>query len=343
VTGLKMLGVLILVTALIGAAVLAYAVGAWVLGLVVGLGVWCYCLYVAFSRSTLRTIVRVDKAGQNTTFQVSAWRYPYWRNWALIGVVLIPLLAMAVPLVALVRSGDLMLTANTQLTPLPATMVMVPSPTYTNVPRDMRTKPAAVTQTPTALPATDTPEPTPTVPAPSETRPASTPTPSPTAQHPTSAMRATTAVSTSTSSPTMVPPTLTPTASPTWTPPAFPTETPFPIVTNPVPISPLPGREYKNPVTFSWNGTLYAGQSYRVLVRHVVSGDVVESVALTSQDWTIDLPAIRFGEWRWDVAVVDATGIVVSSPEQSFWFNPLPGTRRPSPTPSSTPRRNAAP
>jgi hypothetical protein len=114
-------------------------------------------------------------------------------------------------------------------------------------------------------------------------------------------------------------------------------------VTNPLPISPLPGREYKNPVTFSWDGMLYAGQSYRVLVRHVVSGDFVESVALTSQNWTVDLPAQRFGEWRWDVAVVDANGIVASSPEQPFWFNPLPGTRRPSPTPSTTPRRTASP
>jgi hypothetical protein len=343
VTGLKMLGVFILVMALIGAAVLAYAVGAWILGLVVALGVWCCCLYVAFSRSTLRTIVRVDEGGQNSTFQVSAWRYPYWRNWAWIGVVVIPLLTMTVPLLALVRSGDLMLTADTQVTPLPATMVMVPSPTYTNLPRDTRTKPAAFTPTSTVLPATDTPEPTPTLPAPSETPPRDTVTPLPTALQPTSTARATTPASTPTSSPTVVPRTQTPATSPTWTPSAFPSETPFQIVTNPVPISPLPGREYKNPVTFSWDGTLYAGQSFRVLVRHVVSGDFVESAALTSHDWTVDLPAQMFGEWRWDVAVVDATGTVASSPEQTFWFNPLPGTRRPSPTPSSTPRHTASP
>jgi hypothetical protein len=343
VTGQKILGGLILAAALAGTVVLAVVVGAWVLGIAGALGIWCCCLYVAFSRSTLRTIVRVDKGGQNSSLQVSAWRHPYWRNWALIGVVLIPILSVAVPLVALVRSSDLMLTSDTQVTPLPATMVIVSSPTYTDVPKDRSNEPATATQTLAVLPVTNTPEPTPTLPVPSEAPPTDTVTPPPTAQQPTSTARATEPPSTATPSPTVVPPTQTPTASPTGTPSAVPSETPGPIVANPVPMSPLPGREYKNPVTFSWDGTLYAGQSYRVMVRHIVSGDFVESAPLTSQDWTIDLPAQRFGEWRWDVAVVNATGIVATSPEQSFWFNPLPGTRQPSPTPSITPRHTGSP
>ena len=98
--------------------------------------------------------------------------------------------------------------------------------------------------------------------------------------------------------PTLIVATMTP--APTLTP--FPT--PIPGATVPELIAPAQGLEYRSPLTFQWRGFLRAGQAYQVTARHTESGYVVQSGLLTDQSWAADLPAEKFGEWRWAVSVV---------------------------------------
>jgi hypothetical protein len=44
---------------------------------------------------------------------------------------------------------------------------------------------------------------------------------------------------------------------------------------------------------------------------------------LKAEQWEPDLPAERFGEWRWQVSVVSEGKVLVSSDEQMFWFDPF--------------------
>ncbi len=115
------------------------------------------------------------------------------------------------------------------------------------------------------------------------------------------------------------------TPQPTDTPTPFPTATPRPRATAPQLIAPKEGGEYRSPVTFEWQGTLSADQSYRVTAYHVESGHTLRSGLLTVQSWTEDLPGEKYGKWRWRVAVVQNGSEVATSPEWMFWFNPLPG------------------
>jgi hypothetical protein len=60
---------------------------------------------------------------------------------------------------------------------------------------------------------------------------------------------------------------------------------------------------------------------------------------LTDQSWTADLPADKYGEWRWTVSVVQGGRAVTTSSEWMFWFNPFPGGGKPGePTPTEPPR-----
>jgi serine/threonine protein kinase len=182
---------------------------------------------------------------------------------------------------------------------------------------------ASLTVSPTPTAATITPTPTTPTVSPS-------PTPTPTA--------ATLPTPTLTSSPT---PTPTPSPTPTSTPSTPPTATSTPLrATAPEPLAPAQGRKHLNPITFEWRGSLSAGQAYSVTAWHVESGYVIPSELLTSQSWTTDLPAERYGEWRWTVSVVQGGRTMATSSEWMFWFDPYPGSEKPPPTnlPPPTPK-----
>jgi serine/threonine protein kinase len=182
---------------------------------------------------------------------------------------------------------------------------------------------ASLTVSPTPTAATITPTPTTPTVSPS-------PTPTPTA--------ATPPTPTLTSSPT---PTPTPSPTPTSTPTPPPTATSTPLrATAPEPVAPAQGRKHLNPITFEWRGSLSAGQAYSVTAWHVESGYVIPSELLASQSWTTDLPAERYGEWRWTVSVVQGGRTMATSSEWMFWFDPYPGSEKPPPTnlPPPTPK-----
>jgi len=142
---------------------------------------------------------------------------------------------------------------------------------------------------------------------------------------------------TATSEPTETPvSTATPRATPTPTPidtntptpvhtatsvPA-PTATSVPSATTPRLVAPEQGSTYGSPVTFQWQGSLRAGQTYQVTARHTLSDYVVQSGSVTGESWTADLPAERYGEWRWTVSVVQGGSAVATSSEAIFWFDP---------------------
>lgn len=140
-----------------------------------------------------------------------------------------------------------------------------------------------------------------------------------------------------------VTPSLTPsdTASPapskTLTPSATPSLTLVPKAGTPELIAPFFGSENQNPIKFEWHGFLMSGEAYKVTVYHLKSRHTIQSGRLTTQQWTTNLPLERFGEWRWWVAVVRDEGTVVNSSEWMFWFQPYPGTREPTPSPSVMP------
>jgi hypothetical protein len=85
------------------------------------------------------------------------------------------------------------------------------------------------------------------------------------------------------------------------------------------------GGEVKNPITFSWQGALGSGQAYMLAAVHSESGTVVQSEPLSEASWTTDLPADKFGEWRWRAAVISGGVEVATSDWVTFIFNPLPG------------------
>jgi hypothetical protein len=133
----------------------------------------------------------------------------------------------------------------------------------------------------------------------------------------------------------------TPTPTSTDTPTPTPTSKPVPTLTRrPTPTSlssppPLPvrpelaapalGSLQANPIALQWIGELGAGQGYQVTAYHTESGYTIQSDLLTVQTWTVDLPAERFGEWRWHVSVVSDGSSLATSSEGMFWFNPHPG------------------
>ncbi|MFP4394501.1 MAG: protein kinase domain-containing protein [Anaerolineales bacterium] len=165
---------------------------------------------------------------------------------------------------------------------------------------------AHATATPTIAEAISTPSPSPTL----------SPTPSPTPRN-SPTPRAPKPEPSSTSPPTETP---TQTPSPTSQPP-----TATPIPRSPTLTGPAQGGTYASPITFQWDGTLGAGQSYQVTAYHSESRQTLRSDPLTAQSWTADLPGDKFGEWRWSVSVLQGGSAIATSPEGMFWFNPCPG------------------
>lgn len=82
------------------------------------------------------------------------------------------------------------------------------------------------------------------------------------------------------------------------------------------------GLTYSNPVTFTWNGQLVPGQTYRLWLRHPGSG-VTREVLTDQTTATVDLPAENFGEWQWDVTVMQDGVEISRSIQGMFWFKPL--------------------
>ena len=147
-------------------------------------------------------------------------------------------------------------------------------------------------------------------------------------------MQATQRIPTDTLAPTTTPTpilTETPTRTPSPTPTATPTPAPMP--NPPTLLWPPQGGTYRSPITFQWQGSLGTGQTYRVTVYQVASGYTQQSGLLTTPKWSTDLPAERFGEWRWRVAVIQNGVEVATSVEWMFWFNPFLFVS-PLPTPS---------
>ncbi len=114
-----------------------------------------------------------------------------------------------------------------------------------------------------------------------------------------------------------------PTPTSTSSPQATSTFTPAPAIA-PEPLSPSSSGEHGNPVTFAWSGSLGTNQQYQVIAVHN-SGYTLRSDPLTAQQWTTELPAEAFGEWKWRVLVLSGGSEVASSSEKVLWFNPMPG------------------
>ena len=145
-----------------------------------------------------------------------------------------------------------------------------------------------------------------------------------------------------TDTPTVTPPpTATPTGTPTRTPPPTHTltRTPSPTPTvkrvsapSPVLTSPEQGRTYGSLITFQWEGTLFTGHTYLVRAWRSGSDFSIESPSLYTTSWTANLPAERYGEWRWNVSVLQGGSVIATSAEGMFWFAPFPdGHKEPEP------------
>ena len=133
---------------------------------------------------------------------------------------------------------------------------------------------------------------------------------------------------------TLIPPTPTATLPPpTETPiPPLPSSTPTqtprptPTPTEPELVSPpWGGGPYRNPIMFSWRGSLNAGQAYQVTIYNVQFGyAIVQSPLLKSPSWATALPDKSWdtGEYRWNVSVVNGGVKVITSAERTFWYSP---------------------
>jgi len=80
----------------------------------------------------------------------------------------------------------------------------------------------------------------------------------------------------------------------------------------------------ENPVSFQWQGSLRAGQSYRFTAWHPGSGDTrAFDIATTST--SLMLPGEKFGKWKWQVAIVQGEQTVVEPVGGRFYFQPVGG------------------
>jgi hypothetical protein len=96
--------------------------------------------------------------------------------------------------------------------------------------------------------------------------------------------------------------------------------------TTPVLTFPEQGRTYRSSGTFKWQGTLAPGQTYVVRAWHPRTGFGIQSSPLSTTSWTTSLPLDKFGEWRWDVSVLQGGSMIATSTEGMFWLNPFPGS-----------------
>jgi protein phosphatase len=248
----------------------------------------------ASPQSTARRLVEVaNRRGTGDNVSVAVIRYggsapvSPRRRWALVGGAVGALVALAV-IAILIR-------------PRPA-----PFPDQDGTVEPDATRPAVEQASATPLPGqirideTAAPVPTESVPLAEETRlPTSTPLPGVTP---------------------------TPTSGATYEGEGPTREPPAPAA-RPQLVNPAQGApDLGNPINFQWAGTLGNGQAYRVTTWHATSDAVRVSDPLTSQRWSVHLPAEEAGEWRWTVSVVQGGATVVTSQRGMFWFNPLPGS-----------------
>lgn len=220
---------------------------------------------------------------------------------------------------AVVAATEPLLPTDTSAPPQTA----VPSATHT--PIHTRTPSPTVIASETAVSLTATLSPTLLTPSTTATMTptlTATTTPTPTA----------TATSTNTATPSLTP-------SPTNTrwPTPLPTFTPGPV-TQPNLIMPERGSAHRTNLTFQWRGVLQTGQRYRVQLRHTDSGFTLDSPLLSEPIWLTTLPAERFGEWYWQVAVVSGGLVRTSSESWHFYLDPFPRSDNP-PSRPATPTR----
>ena len=105
--------------------------------------------------------------------------------------------------------------------------------------------------------------------------------------------------------------------------------------TQPTLTQPGYGMTYRSPVTFQWEGALEEGQTYAVRLGHHESGFSLSPSPVTAQTLSVDLPAERFGEWRWTVSVLHGDTVLATSDEGMFWFDPNLGARKDEDAPPS--------
>jgi hypothetical protein len=155
-------------------------------------------------------------------------------------------------------------------------------------------------------------------------------------------------------------PTFTPTVTPTAPPTPTPTQTPTPTLTpSPTPTTPVirttvptatgtatptPKPEAEPPVAVSpkdqaefggedteiyiqWEGSLQEGQQYAVTVRYVGHGDETKVVGTRQKQTRWRLPnnifkdiSITLRALKWDVTVIDMSGVPLSAPSESRIF-----------------------
>jgi serine/threonine protein kinase len=177
---------------------------------------------------------------------------------------------------------------------------------------------AAPTATPTFTP-TATVRPTLTSTPTSSPSPTSSPT-----LEPTSTPVSVTASSALTVTPTLAPTTVAAEATEAATEEAAQSEFTVPTLA-----FPGYGMTYKSPIAFQWQGTLGEGQVYALRLWHLESGFSLSPPAVSGQTLSVDLPAERFGEWRWTVSVLQGETVLATSEEGMFWFDPgLGGARK---------------
>jgi hypothetical protein len=85
---------------------------------------------------------------------------------------------------------------------------------------------------------------------------------------------------------------------------------------------------------------LGSGRTFRVILRHVPTGEVSESAGLATRAWTVQLSPEKFGEYRWQVVVLEAGAVVARSTEEwHFWYIPIgsPGGPGEGPGPTEPP------
>jgi tetratricopeptide (TPR) repeat protein len=180
---------------------------------------------------------------------------------------------------------------------------------------------------------------TPSVPVVLDSSPTATVTPGPElTATPTAQPETPTPTATATPPPTPSP-SPSPSPSPTATPSPTLTPTSRPVAVSPRQVRPERGMEVRgrDPVTFEWDGSLGSGQAFRVILRHVPTGEISESAALTTPTWTVTLVPEKYGEYRWQVVVLEDGAVVASSTEEwHFWYNPLGSSGGPGEGPPPT-------
>jgi len=138
---------------------------------------------------------------------------------------------------------------------------------------------------------------------------------------------------------TVVPPRDTPTLTliPTSTKaPITPTPTKRPVTLTPSPAltlspdvacqrAPIKGDDLKQQkvVTFKWCEPLPVGGKFYIKLTHVsgnIKGPLIEFATVTTQTWSRTFNATEFGEWQWEVRILDASGTLVRALETWHFY-----------------------